>query len=134
MRKKWIDVAVIFLFSVSCFTLILQALPIEEYKTEDEEARAYNVTRTIKTVNGLSFLVQEDRPIEKIAGIWRPIDIDSYVALKFGKLEKKMQDLSDALSKKIEELTRRVEALEVKKTLPSAPEASLDNQTASPAP
>lgn len=134
MRKKWIDIAVIFLLSVSCFTLLLQALPIEEYKTEDEEARAYNVTRTVKTVNGLSFLVQEDRPIEKIAGIWRPIDIDSYVALKFGKLEKKMQDVSDALSKKIEELTRRVEALEAKKRVPASPDVSLDNQAAPPAP
>lgn len=132
MTKRRIWLVAIFFFAVSCYALLLQALPVEEYKTEDEEAKAYNVTRTVKTVNGLSFVVQEDRPIEKIAGVYRPIDLDSYVALKFGRLEKKMQDFFDALSKKIEELTRRVEVLEAKEQRNPAPDSSSAKPAASP--
>lgn len=132
MTKRRIWLVAIFFFAVSCYALLLQALPVEEYKTEDEEAKAYNVTRTVKTVNGLSFVVQEDRPIEKIAGVYRPIDLDSYVALKFGRLEKKMQDFFDALSKKIEELTRRVAALEAKEQRNPAPDSSSAKPAASP--
>ena len=87
------------------------AFSLEEYKTEDEEARAYNVTRSVKTVQGLHFRVEDDRPIEKIAGVYRPIDLDSYIALKFNKLEKKMVDINDTLSKRIDELTARVDEL-----------------------
>jgi hypothetical protein len=75
------------------------------YKNEDEEARAYNVTRTVKTVEGLNFVVEEDRPIEKVAGVYRPIDMDSYVALKFNKLQKTLEE-------KIAFLQERIDALE----------------------
>ncbi len=87
------------------------AFSLEEYKTEDEEARAYNVTRSVKTVQGLNFRVEDDRPIEKIAGVYRPIDLDSYIALKFNKLEKKMVDINEILSKRIDELSARVDEL-----------------------
>ncbi|MFH0940848.1 MAG: hypothetical protein V1840_03225 [Candidatus Omnitrophota bacterium] len=87
------------------------AFSLEEYKTEDEEAKAYNVTRSVKTVQGLHFRVEDDRPIEKIAGVYRPIDLDSYIALKFNKLEKKIADLNETLSKRIDELSARVDEL-----------------------
>lgn len=99
------------------------AFSLEEYKTEDEEARAYNVTRSVKTVQGLNFRVEDDRPIEKIAGVYRPIDMDSYIALKFNKLEKKMADLNETLSKRIDELSARVDEL--------TKNAASQNQTAS---
>ena len=85
-----------------------------EYKTEDDEANAYNVTRSVKTVQNLNFRVEDDRPIEKVAGVYRPIDLDSYIALKFNKLEKKMNEKDAALGKMIDELSTRVAALEKK--------------------
>ena len=87
------------------------AFSLEEYKTEDEEAKAYGVTRSVKTVQGLNFRVEPDRPIEKIAGVYRPIDLDSYIALKFNKLEKKMVEINEALSKRIDELSAKVDEL-----------------------
>ena len=98
------------------------AFSLEEYKTEDEEARAYNVSRSVKTVQGLNFRVEDDRPIEKIAGVYRPIDLDSYIALKFNKLEKKMIDINETLSKRIDELSAKVDEL--------TKNAPLQNQTA----
>jgi len=82
------------------------------YRDEDEESRAYNVTRTTKTVEGLHFLVEEDRPIEKIAGVYRPIDLDSYIALKFGILQKKIDELAAAMQRKMYELGQRLDALD----------------------
>lgn len=87
------------------------ASAVEEYKDEDEEARAYNVTRTTKTVDGLHFSVVEDRPIAKIAGGYRPIDIDSYVALKFNKLQKKTEELAAVMQLKIDDLNQKLDVL-----------------------
>ncbi len=72
-----------------------------QYQNEDEESRAYNVTHVIKTVEGLNFNVEEDRPIVKVAGIYRPIDIDEYVALKFGKLQRSIDDRLAAIEKRL---------------------------------
>jgi hypothetical protein len=107
---------------ISLFFIGRLAFSLEEYRTEDEEARAYNVTRTVKTVQGLNFRVEEDRPIEKVAGVYRPIDMDSYIALKFNKLEKKMADLNETLSKRIDELSARVD--ELTKTAPLQSQAA----------
>jgi len=93
------------------FFAVRFAFSLEDYKTEDQEAIAYNVTRSVKTVQGLNFRVEDDRPIEKIAGVYRPIDLDSYIALKFNKLEKKMAEQNVALSKRIDELSARVDEL-----------------------
>jgi len=104
----------IILFVLGIFTLFFigrLAFSLEEYKTENEEAKAYNVTRSVKTVQGLNFRVEDDRPIEKVAGVYRPIDLDSYVALKFNKLEKKMTDINETLSKRIDELSAKVDEL-----------------------
>jgi hypothetical protein len=94
--------------------LVRSVFSLEEYKTEDDEAKVYNVTRVVKTVDGLRFMVQEDRPIEKIAGVYRPIDIDSYVAMKSNKIEKKVEDGDARLLMRIEELAKRLAALEKK--------------------
>lgn len=94
---------------------------MKEYKTEEDEAKAYDVTRTNKTVDGLHFTVEEDRPIVKVAGVYRPIDFDSYVALKFKKLQDQMQETEgrlqakiDTLSEKLELLTQKVEELKAR--------------------
>jgi hypothetical protein len=99
------------------------AFGIEERKDESEEAEAYNVTRTIKTVAGLNFVVEEDRPIEKVGSIYRPIDMDSYVALKFNRLQAEMMDLLAVQEQKIAELTERVRVLEERQPV-QAPETA----------
>src|SRR5512135_3628330 len=81
------------------------------YKDEAGEAAAFNVTRTTKTVAGLNFRVEEDRPIEKVAGVYRPIDIDSYVAFKINKLQRQMQELIAALAGRVATLEADVAAL-----------------------
>ncbi len=83
----------------------------EEYKTDADEATAYNVTRTVKTVDGLHFVVEEDRPITKVAGVYKPIDIDSYVALKFNKLDKKIDDIAAVIQQRLDDLSARLDLL-----------------------
>ncbi|MBI5873400.1 MAG: hypothetical protein HZB36_04565 [Candidatus Omnitrophica bacterium] len=124
------------LFTSSFFLVLLFCrfvCAIEEYKTEDDEARAYNVTRTVKSVEGLHFSVEEDRPIEKIAGVYRPIDLDSYIALKFGKLQKSIDELALDLQQKIDALAQRLDVLtkEVDELVkpPAAPPQNQTNST-----
>ena len=106
------------------------AWSIEEYRTDDEEAKAYNVTRTVKTVQGLHFSVEEDRPIEKIAGVYRPIDIDSYIALKFNALDKKINDITSKIEKRLDELFKKLEVLSQKvETLTQEKNPPAQNQT-----
>jgi uncharacterized coiled-coil protein SlyX len=133
MKKQSV---IVFLLSGSVlFVMGRAALSMEEYKTEDEEAKAYNVTRSVKTVQGLNFRVEDDRPIEKIAGVYRPIDLDSYIALKFGKLEKKMNDQAAATQQQIDGLNMRLEALTQKVNALSSPApAPAGNQTAPTSP
>ncbi|MFH1692437.1 MAG: hypothetical protein ABIC68_07760 [Candidatus Omnitrophota bacterium] len=57
---------------------------------KDEKTKPYEVKRVTKTVDGHHFLVPEDRPVEMIAGQYRPVDIDTYVAYKFGTLKEEM--------------------------------------------
>lgn len=109
------------IFCILCFPVCAGA-QMKEYKTESEEAKAYDVTRTNKTVDGLHFTVEEDRPIVKVAGVYRPIDFDSYVALKFKKLQDQMQEMEsrleakiDLLAGKLEIMTKRVEDIEKEK-------------------
>lgn len=114
------------------------ATGMNDFKTEDEEARAYNVTRTVKTVEGLNFRVEPDRPIQKIAGVYRPIDLDSYIAMKFDKLNKKVDDIYAALQKRIDELSEKIDTLskdvEDLKKAKTAKNASSQNETATTTP
>ncbi|HQP91862.1 MAG TPA: hypothetical protein PLU24_04230 [Candidatus Omnitrophota bacterium] len=110
----------IFFFASCLFAQDNKDTVVREFKTDQEEARAYNVVYTTKTVDGLTFNVQEDRPIEKVGGVYRPLDMDSYVALKFSKMQEKLNNVEaslsdkiDALSKKIDDLAERVDSLEV---------------------
>jgi hypothetical protein len=113
-----------------------KAFCMNEYKSDDEEAAAYNVTRSVKTVEGLNFRVEEDRPIVKVGGVYRPIDVDSYIALKYSILEKKMNEVYSNLQNKIDlifsrldSLTRKVEELSHKVEIISANQAISGNQT-----
>ena len=90
------------------------AFPVDDYnyQTDAEMNEAGNVTaRTMKNVQGLYFHVEEDRPIVKVAGVYRPMDMDSYIALKFGKLSKMIVDLSNSTDQRIADLNRKVEDL-----------------------
>lgn len=95
---------------VLCMSLRAEA-QMKEYKTDDDEARAYDVTRTNKTVDGLHFTVEEDRPIVKVAGVYRPIDFDSYVALKFKKLQEQLTETEGRLKARIDDLTEKLARL-----------------------
>jgi cell division protein FtsL len=114
MQKSLFFMTAIFgLFLFSCLVFSM-----DEYKTDEEASLAYNITQTTKTVEGLNFRVEEDRPIEKVAGVYRPIDLDAYISLKFGKLSKMISDLAavtdkriDDLAKKVDELTQKVKEL-----------------------
>jgi hypothetical protein len=117
-REKAGFVGMVFVF----FAAAGLAFGIEERKDESEEARAYNVNRTVKTVAGLNFVVEEDRPIEKVGSIYRPIDMDAYVALKFNGLQAEMMQLIAAQEQKIAQLAERVRVLEERQ--PAAPEAT----------
>ena len=96
------------------FFVCYAALSMDEYRTEDEEAKAYNVIRTTKTVQGLHFNVEEDRPIAKVAGVYRPLDIDSYIVLKFNTLDKKFNDITSKIEQRLDELSQKLEALSKK--------------------
>lgn len=131
MKKQ----GIIFLGAGILFVWSRAALSLQEYKTEDEEAKAYNVTRSVKTVEGLNFRVEDDRPIEKVAGVYRPIDLDSYIAFKFGKLQKKMDDMAASTQQKIDDLAQRLEVLTQRvNALSGPPLAPAGNQTATTSP
>ncbi len=127
MKKS--AVVVLCIFGIGLMYMPLSVFGIEQYRDEDEEARAYNVTRTVKTVDGLHFQVEEDRPIEKIAGVYRPIDLDSYIALKFNKLQKSMEIMSQYFQDKIDQLNLKIEALTEKVDM-LASKASEDQEDA----
>ena len=71
------------------FTLSLSA---EESIQEDEDFKEGTV---VKTVNGLKFNVPPDRPIEKKNSIVAPMEIDKYVALKFSKIESRLEKIEN---------------------------------------
>ena len=110
MQKNLLFILVFFIL----FFFSYSAFPADDYnyQTDAEMNQAGNVTaRTMKNVQGLNFHVEEDRPIVKVAGIYRPMDMDSYIALKFGKLSKMIADLSSSTDQRIADLNKKVEDL-----------------------
>lgn len=107
MKKKLLRIVAVFFALIGLGAGF--AIGVEEYADEAAANRAYNVTRVTKTVDGLKFAVQEDRPIEKVGGIYKPIDIDSYVAYKFNKLEDELKKKFDEMSARIESLAKKVQ-------------------------
>ena len=108
---------VILLFLVF-FTVTRVVFSVEEYATNAAEAEAYNVTRVQKIVDGHVFTVEADRPIEKVAGLYRPMDMDAYIQLKFNKLQVQINDLAnrtksrmDVLEGRIHNLSKRIDQL-----------------------
>jgi hypothetical protein len=85
-----------------------------------EEVRDIETRRVIKTVDGLNFNVEEDRPIVKQDGVYQPLGIDSYVALKIERLRKEMQARITALEERIALLEASLKTLQQETTaLPS---------------
>lgn len=64
-----------------------------------------NADSEIKTVNGLNFNVAKDRPIEKKNSIVAPMQVDQYVAMKFSKLEPRLQEMENRISRLEAELS-----------------------------
>ncbi len=131
--KKRIFLIVLFLSGLSVVRAFsedgdISDTVIRDFKTDEEEARAYNVVYTSKTVDGLTFNVQADRPIEKVAGVYRPLDIDSYVAMKFAKMQEKLNQLEAALNGRIDKLTQKVDDLSEKVDAMAAQQAATQNE------
>ncbi|MDD5019298.1 MAG: hypothetical protein PHH75_01405 [Candidatus Omnitrophica bacterium] len=87
---------------------------VEEFSTNAAESEAYNVTRVQKIVDGHVFVVEEDRPIEKVAGLYRPMDMDAYIQLKFSKLQAQLNDLADKTQRRLDDLQGQVDQLSKK--------------------
>lgn len=77
----------------------------------DEKTKPYEVKRVIKTVDGHNFLVPEDRPVEMIAGQYRPVDIDTYVAYKFGTLKEEMDVKFSSVEQKLSKISGQSESI-----------------------
>ncbi|WP_128699259.1 hypothetical protein [Candidatus Velamenicoccus archaeovorus] len=90
------------------FALARAVFSVEEFRSNADESEAYNVTRVQKVVDGHVFWVEEDRPIEKVAGLYRPMDMDSYIQLKFSKLQKQLDDLANKTKARIDKLEGQV--------------------------
>ena len=83
-----------------------------------DNAAAENV---VKTVSGLKFSVPADRPIKEKDGIVAPMAIDEYVALKFSRLEARLQEIENSLNditQRIQLLTKEMETLKQKLASP----------------
>jgi len=90
--------------------------------------------RVTKTVEGLNFDVEEDRPIEKVDGTYRPVAIDTYVAIKFQKLEIQIDKRLTALEERLKKLEAAVERLEKSSPSTSPAEAGPAAETPPAAP
>ena len=100
MKKSAFIILISLIFSLIVFLFILISLSMAKEDKNQEEEFGYKTI--IKTVDGLKFKVAEDRPVEKKHGIVAPMELDKYVALKFSKLEERLQNIEDAI-RKIEE-------------------------------
>ncbi len=115
------NISVIGVLFLVFFAVARVVFSVEEFSSNAGESAAYNVTRVQKVVDGHVFWVEEDRPIEKVAGLYRPMDMDAYIQLKFNKVQQQLNDLANKtaarlndLEKRIGSLTKRVEQLEKK--------------------
>ncbi len=87
------------------------ACPDDSDYLEEEDLEEYKSARVTKTVEGLNFNVEADRPIEKVDGVLRPVAIDTYVAIKFKKLEQQLDRRLAALEERLKALEAAVEGL-----------------------
>lgn len=78
------------------------------------EQSPYPSKQIVKTVDNLKFVVEEDRPIEKIGGVYQPASLENYMAMKLDKMDKKMNETDASLEKEIKDLAARVNVLEQK--------------------
>ncbi|GEM_PF-950307 len=90
------------------FVVARTVFSVEEFGSNADESNTYNVTRVQKIVDGHVFWVEEDRPIEKVAGLYRPMDMDSYIQLKFSKLQQQLNDLANKTKARIDKLEGQV--------------------------
>lgn len=97
---------VIFLFVFLC-PFVLRAAVDADKEEELEDGMV------IKTVDGLRFTVPKDRPIEKKDGIIGPMALDRYVAIKFSKIEERLQKIEASIDKIEERLTSAEEEIKV---------------------
>lgn len=88
--------------------VILTFVCAVSYAGEQEE---FEYKTVIKEVAGHRFDVPEDMPIERKDGIIAPIAIDKYIALKFSRLEKKLDIRFEKIEESIKELEQDLKAL-----------------------
>ncbi|MGE5280262.1 MAG: hypothetical protein ACM3L6_05930 [Deltaproteobacteria bacterium] len=107
-RTRILVIAALFLF----LHAPVFASPADENPPEAQDTATYQSNRVIKTVGGLRFDVEEDRPIEKVDGTYRPVSVDTYVAIKFQKLRQEIGQRLDALTERLDRLEEAVARLE----------------------
>lgn len=100
----------LFIVLLACFGLC-EPLCFAAKDAGDEKTKPYEVKRIVKTVDGHHFVVPEDRPIEMIAGQYRPVDIDTYVAYKFGTLKEEMDAKFAGVEEKLAKFTGQSEKI-----------------------
>lgn len=128
--RKFVMAGVFFFFFL--FLVYSSVFSQQGSKSKEEELANFNVTRVVKTVDGLNFVVAEDRPIQKVGGIYRPVSLDAYVTYKVNKLEKKMNETTAELEKKIQNLSTQVDVLNQKvETLSKDRPMAAKNETVS---
>lgn len=91
----FIKIRNICLLVVIFFPIILLPIFAQDDAGLNEDAEGKTV---VKTVAGLKFEVPKDRPIEEKNNIVSPIPLDEYVALKFSKLESRLQKIEESIS------------------------------------
>ncbi len=94
----------------AAWLLLALAVPAARGADEAEETPA----TTVRTSEGLKFVVPPDWPIEKRNGIVAPIPIEEYLNRKFSGLEKKVRELEG----KVGALESKLSALEAKSKKP----------------
>lgn len=77
---------------------LISFLPLSARGADVEQSDVSDSNSVIKTVDGIRFQVPEDRPIEQGKGFIRPMPLDEYVATKFSKLEKRLQDIENSIA------------------------------------
>ncbi len=97
----------------------------EEPVRKEEDLEDYQTRRVTRTVDGLNFDVEEDRPIVKQGGVYQPMDIDSYVSLKVKRLQEAMEAKDAALEERIARLEAALQVLQ--EGVPAAPVPEADD-------
>ena len=100
------------IFSIIFLSLFCLSLTFAEYQLTKEQRESMrpqpvevkslvesDTTKVVSTPDNVIFKIAKDRPIVKINGESKPIEIDSYIYLKFEKLENQFKSEMERITK-----------------------------------